>query len=350
MTSLGVGGPAEHFVAAADPDTLLESLAWAERFGVQVQVLGGGSNVVVSDAGVDGLVIRIALRGVAIEQRGDAVLVTAAAGEPWDALVERAVHNGWAGIECLSGIPGQVGATPIQNVGAYGQEVADTITAVSAFDRKRREPVTLSASDCGFAYRDSLFKRDEPERFVVLSVSYRLKPNGAPSVRYPELARRLAARGIDRPTLSELRHEVLAVRRAKSMVIDPSDENCRSCGSFFLNPIVVPAELAEVERRVADPSMPKYPQSDGRTKLSAAWLIEQAGLARGERAGSVGLSTRHTLALVCHQGARASDVVAFARQIRMRVADRFGVRLQPEPQFWGFRSIDANGLPDERIA
>jgi UDP-N-acetylmuramate dehydrogenase len=346
LTTLGVGGPAEHFVAAADQSTLLAALTWAERFGVRVRLLGGGSNVVVADAGVDGLVIQIALRGVTVEPRGDAVLVTAAAGEPWDALVERAVQNGWAGIECLSGIPGQVGATPIQNVGAYGQEVAETISAVSAFDRRRRELVSLSPADCGFAYRDSLFKSGEPDRFVVLSVSYRLAPNAPPSVRYPELARRLP----ERPTLSELRQEVLAIRRTKSMLVDPGDENCRSCGSFFLNPIVGRAQLAEVERRVADPAMPRYPQSDGRTKLSAAWLIERAGLTRGERMGAVGLSTRHTLALVCHAGARATDVIAFARRVRAEVADRFGVRLQPEPQFWGFQSIDSDGLPDDRVA
>jgi UDP-N-acetylmuramate dehydrogenase len=350
LTTLGVGGPAQHFIVASDQASLLDALAWADRFGVRVLVLGGGSNVVVSDAGVDGLVVRIALRGVLVEEQDGAVMLTACAGEPWDALVERAATSGWAGIECLSGIPGMVGATPIQNVGAYGQEVAETISAVRAFDRKQREIVSLPPASCGFGYRDSLFKSGEPERFVVLSVTYRLTPNGPPGVRYPELARRLAERGIERPTLLELREQVLDLRRSKSMVVDPSDENCRSCGSFFLNPIVTPAELAEIERRVEVPSMPRYPQPDGRTKLSAAWLLERAGLGRGERSGAVGLSTRHSLALVCHEGARASDVIAFARKLRRRVADRFGVSLRPEPQFWGFHGIDSEGLPDERLA
>jgi UDP-N-acetylmuramate dehydrogenase len=231
-------------------------------------------------------------------------------------------------------------------VGAYGQEVADTISAVSAFDRKRRELVSLPPG----RLRPCLSRQPVQERrtrsFVVLSVSYRLAPNAAPSVRYPELARRLP----ERPTLSELRQEVLAVRRAKSMVVDPGDENCRSVRLLLSEPDRRPrrARRGRAPRRRSGHA--PHPQSDGRTKLSAAWLIERAGLTRGERMGAVGLSTRHTLALVCHAGARATDVIAFARRVRAQVADRFGVRLQPEPQFWGFRSIDSDGLPDDRVA
>lgn len=344
-TTLGVGGPAEQLVVARDEATVIDALAWAERTRVDVYVLGGGNNLVVSDAGVRGLVLEIATTGIELaDESGDDVLVTAAAGEPWDPFVQRTVAANLAGLECLSGIPGRVGASPIQNVGAYGQEVADTITAVRVFDRHQRRIVTLAAKECAFGYRDSRFKSADPNRFVVLAVSYRLKRGGPPRIRYPELERR-----VKEPSLAGVRETVLSIRREKSMVIDPADPNRRSCGSFFVNPIVDRAELAEVERRAADPNLPRYPQADGRTKLSAAWLIEHAGLHKGLREGDVGLSTKHTLALVCHDGARASDVIAFARRIRRRVQERFGVELVPEPRFWGFASLD-HGLPDERLA
>ncbi len=241
--------------------------------------------------------------------------------------------------------PGRVGATPIQNVGAYGQEVAETISRVRCFDRKTDSVVEIPAAECGFRYRDSRFKSEEPGRFLVLGVSYRLTRGGAPNVRYPELARRLG----ERPTLAETRDTVLAVRREKSMVLSVGDENARSCGSFFVNPVVDAARVAEIEAAAASGEMPRYPQPDGRVKLPAAWLIERAGFAKGTREGAVGLSTKHTLAVVAHGGARAGDVVAFARRVRRTVEQRFGVRLVPEPSFWGFSSLD-DGLPDERMA
>jgi UDP-N-acetylmuramate dehydrogenase len=291
---------------------------------------------VVADAGVDALVIQVALRGVDARAAGAAMDVTAAAGEPWDDLVRHTVERGWAGLECLSGIPGLVGATPIQNVGAYGQEVSQTITELRVVDRRDRRPLTLTAAECRFGYRDSLFRSGEPDRYVVLAVTYRLAPGGAPAVRYAELQRHLEGRGLAAPTLPETRESVLAIRRAKSMVLDPADENRRSCGSFFVNPVVPAADAARVAALAApDGGMPQWPEPDGRAKLSAAWLIERAGFTRGERAGPVGLSTRHTLAIVCHDGARAADVVAFARRVRERVLERFGVRLAPEPVFWG---------------
>lgn len=350
LCTLGVGGPAAFLVEARDEASVIAALEWARRYGVSVRVLGGGSNVVVGDAGFDGLVIHMALRGTGWREESDgSTVLHAAAGEPWDGLVESSVAKDLAGLECLSGIPGRAGATPIQNVGAYGQEVAESISAVRAFDRPTRRVVTLSQTECRFAYRDSLFKREEPERFVVLGVDYRLVPGGAPTLRYPELARRLETGGVERASLSDVRRAVLSLRREKSMLLDPTDENSRSCGSFFVNPLVTPAELASVEAAAKDAEMPRYPQPDGRTKLSAAWLIQHAGFSRGERNGAVGLSTRHTLALVCHEGARADDVVAFARRVRARVEERFGVRLVPEPVFWGFASLD-DGLPDERLA
>jgi UDP-N-acetylmuramate dehydrogenase len=329
-----VGGPARYFAEARAEAEVYEACAWARARGLPLRVLGGGSNLVIGDGGVDALVVHIALRGLAVHESGAAVEVTAAAGEPWDDLVALTVARGWAGLECLSGIPGLVGATPIQNVGAYGQEVSQSVTAVRALDRGTGEIVTLAGADCGFAYRDSRFKSGEPGRYVVLAVTYRLAPGGAPAVRYAELERHLAGRGLARPALADVRASVLAIRRAKSMVLDPADPNHRSCGSFFTNPVVSAAESAGVAARAGDPAMPRWPQPDGRVKLSAAWLIERAGFTRGLADGPVGLSTRHTLAIVAHDGARARDVVAFARRVQAAVAARFGVRLTPEPVFW----------------
>jgi len=336
LTTLGVGGEARWFVEALDEAAVIAAHAWARARGVSLRVLGGGSNVVVADAGVDALVVHLRLRGVESRTVGGAVEVTAAAGEPWDALVRVTVERSWAGLECLSGIPGLVGATPIQNVGAYGQEVSDTVTAVRALDTHGGRIATLPAAECGFAYRDSAFKRDTPGRWVVLAVTYRLRPGGAPTLGYADVARHLAQQDAIVPTLGHVRQAVLAIRRGKSMVLDvPDDPNRRSCGSFFLNPILDAAAAAAAAARATDASMPRWPQPDGRVKLSAAWLIEHAGFARGERQGPVGLSSRHTLAIVAHDGARAGDVLAFARRLQDGVQARFGIRLTREPILWG---------------
>lgn len=333
--TMGVGGPARYFLEARDAATVQGALAWARRRGVALRVLGGGSNLLVGDDGVDALVVRIGLRGVTSRRRGADVVVTAAAGEPWDELVGRAVERGWAGLECLSGIPGSVGATPIQNVGAYGQEVSETLVHVRALDTRDGTVRTLSNRECGFTYRDSMFKSGEPERWVVLAVQYRLRPGGAPAVRYAELQRHLGGRGLTRPSLADVRASVLAIRRSKSMVIEAGDENQRSCGSFFTNPLVPPAVAAKVQALAGDAAMPQWPQPDGSVKLAAGWLIERAGLSRGLRDGPVGLSTRHALAIVAHEGAQARDVARLARHVQTVVAERFGVRLTPEPVFWG---------------
>jgi UDP-N-acetylmuramate dehydrogenase len=344
-STLGVGGPARFFVEAREEPDVLAALDWAESRDVPVRVLGGGSNLVVADAGVDALVVKLALRGVTHRGVAGGVEVTAAAGEPWDPLVAHAVGQGWAGLECLSGIPGLVGATPIQNVGAYGQDVSEAIVAVRALDRSSGGVVTLDPEACGFAYRNSAFKSQVPDRYLIFSVTYRLVPGGAPAVRYAELARYLEVRGLATPSLAEVRDAVLAIRRAKSMVLDDAaDENRRSCGSFFVNPIVTPADAARVEARAGDAAVPRWPERDGRVKLSAAWLIERAGFRRGETDGPVGLSTRHSLAVVAHAGASARDVVRFARRVRAGVETRFGVRLVPEPVFWGFDRLE-DGLP-----
>ena len=333
--TLGVGGPARFFVEACDEAAVLEALDWARARHLPLRVLGGGSNLVVADEGIDGLVVKIALRGVDTREAHGAVELTAAAGEPWDALVRLSVERGWAGFECLSGIPGLVGATPMQNVGAYGQEVSETVILVRALDTSTGRIMAFENRECGFSYRDSLFRSDEPGRYVILSVGYRLRPRGPATVRYADVEKDLAVRGIEKPSLADVRASVIAIRRSKSMVLDPQDANRRSCGSFFTNPIIPAAELAAVESRAGDRKMPRWPVTDGQVKLSAAWLIERAGYTRGCSDGPVGLSTNHALAIVAHDGAWARDVVALARRIQTAVADRFGVRLTPEPVFWG---------------
>lgn len=337
--TLGVGGPARYLVEAGDEAAVLEALAWARHRRLPCRVLGGGSNLVVADGGVDGLVVAMRARGIAVREAAERVEVTAAAGEPWDDLVSDTVARGLAGLECLSGIPGLVGATPIQNVGAYGQEVAATVVSVRCADTVDGGVVTLEAADCGFAYRDSRFKR-EPGRFVVLAVTYRLRRGAPDPPRYAELAAHLERAGVGAPTPADVQAAVLAIRRAKSMVIEAGDPNRRSCGSFFLNPVVDAGLADAVARQAAVPGMPRWPQPDGRVKLSGAWLIEQAGLARGTRRGAAGLSTRHALAIVAHDGARAADVARLACEVRDTVQARFGVRLEPEPVFWGPIGLD----------
>jgi UDP-N-acetylmuramate dehydrogenase len=339
LTTLGVGGPARWFVEARDETSLIEAHRWARARGVPFRAMGGGSNLVVADGGVDGLVVRVGVRGIVTRAAAGAIELTAAAGEVWDDVVRRTVEAGWAGLECLSGIPGLVGATPMQNVGAYGQEVSDTVVAVRALDTERGAVLTLAASECGFGYRDSRLRSGEPGRFVVLGVTYRLEPGGKPCVRYADIERALAARGLASPTHADVRDAVLAVRRSKSMVLGvPDDPNQRSCGSFFTNPIVAPEDAGRIESLAGDPAMPRWPQPDGRVKLSAAWLIERAGFRRGEPAGPAGLSTRHALAIVARPGATARDVVDFARRLQAGVERRFGVRLAIEPVLWGLEA------------
>ena len=338
FTTLELGGPARHLVDAADEAAVVEALRWADGRNLPVAILGGGSNMVVSDAGFDGLVVRMATRGVRFETVGGEATVTAAAGEPWDALVAEAVGRGLGGLECLSGIPGLVGATPIQNVGAYGQEVAETIRAVRVLERGSWQVRTLSPEECGFGYRESSFKR-EPDRFVVLAVTFGLRPGAAPALRYRELAESLAGDGATKaaPTLADARAAVVALRARKSMLVTAGDPNRRSVGSFFTNPIVGEDEAeAAAARAGADGAhMPRWPAGDGRVKLSAGWLIERAGIAKGLRRGPVGVSSAHALALVHHGGGTTAALIALAREIRGAVGMRFGVTLVPEPTFVG---------------
>jgi UDP-N-acetylmuramate dehydrogenase len=334
LTTMRVGGAARFFREVSDERELALGLAWAKERGVQVRPLGGGSNVVIGDAGFDGLVLRLASRGVSFDPvDGAFVDVTASAGEPWDELVAECVRRDLQGFECLSGIPGQAGATPIQNVGAYGQEVAETIVGVRVLDRVTFVARELTPADCRFSYRDSALKSEMPERYVVTAVRFRLRRGGTAALRYAELTRHLEAEGELEPTLARVREAVLRLRRAKSMVLDPTDENGRSCGSFFTNPIVTAAAAREVVRRAGD-AVPRFPESGGHVKLAAAWLIENAGFPKGTRRGPVGLSTRHALAIVSHPGARASDVLDLASSIQAAVYERFGINLTPEPAVW----------------
>ncbi|MFT3774182.1 MAG: UDP-N-acetylmuramate dehydrogenase [Minicystis sp.] len=349
LTTLGVGGPARFYAEATTEAEVVDALAWADARGLKTLVLGGGSNLLVADRGFDGLVLRPRLRGVLVEQGDGIVEVEAGAGEPWDDFVARAVQNGWAGVECLSGIPGDVGATPIQNVGAYGQEVADTIVRVRAIERATGTVMDLDRARCGFGYRDSVFKREDAGRFVITSVRFALRPGGAPSVKYAELERKLAGR--PSTTLAELREVVIELRRGKSMVLDPSDENGKSAGSFFTNPTLEATEASKVVERVAaagvlspGEEMPRYAASGWQVKLSAAWLIERAGFKKGTFDGPVGISTKHSLAIVNRGGARAAEIVAFARRVRAGVYEKFGVKLVPEPVLVGFTSEETEDL------
>jgi UDP-N-acetylmuramate dehydrogenase len=332
LTTLELGGPARHLVEAADDDAIAEALRWAEARRLPAAILGAGSNLVVGDAGFDGLVVRIATRGVRFDAAGGDVLLTAAAGEPWDPVVAETVARGLGGIECLSGIPGLCGATPIQNVGAYGQEVAETIRSVRVLERATWRTRELAPAECGFGYRHSAFKHD-PERFVVLGVTFALRPAAAPALRYREVADALAATA--GPTLADARAAVLVLRGRKSMLVTPGDPNRRSAGSFFTNPLVSAQQADQVAARAGTEgtAMPRWPTGDGRVKLSAGWLIERAGITRGLRRGAVGVSTAHALALVHHGGGTTAALIALAREVSAAVQSRFGVALVPEPTF-----------------
>ncbi|MEV7011194.1 UDP-N-acetylmuramate dehydrogenase [Streptosporangium sp. NPDC051022] len=329
-TTLGLGGPAGAFVEAGTAEEIVELVAEADRAGEPVLVLGGGSNLVVSDEGFDGLVVRVASRGIEVEGER----VTAQAGEDWDALVALAVAEGWSGVECLSGIPGLVGSTPIQNVGAYGQDVSQTITGVRVYDRGTGEVRDLSAEECGFAYRHSAFKQ-EPGRHVVLAVTYELAGNTMSGpVAYRELAVRLGVELGERVPLARAREAVLGLRRGKGMVLDAADPDTRSAGSFFTNPILDAEQAAELELRV--PGFPRWDMPGGAVKVPAAWLIENAGFPKGYRRGPARISTKHTLALTNPESsATTADLLDLAREVRDGVLEKFGVTLVNEPVMVG---------------
>jgi len=323
-TTLRVGGPARWFAEAETERDIQEALRFVRENQLRLFVLGGGSNLLASDAGFDGLVLRVALRGV---QRNGETL-RAAAGEDWDGLVQNAVESGLAGIECLSGIPGTVGGTPVQNVGAYGQEVSTTIAEVEAVDVATGQRVVFANCECGFGYRRSRFNREDAGRYILTSVNYRLPEGAPPQLLYPEL--RTALQDFATPSLQQVRDAVRELRRGKGMLLVEGDVDCRSAGSFFKNPMVSKETADALEAAVGGP-MPRFADVSGDVKLSAAWLIERAGFAKGFALGNAGISSRHTLALVNKGGATSADLLALRDLIASTVKERFGIELQQEP-------------------
>ncbi|MGH9948798.1 MAG: UDP-N-acetylmuramate dehydrogenase [Pyrinomonadaceae bacterium] len=328
LTTLKVGGPARYFAAARSEDDIAEAFLFADSLDLKVFVLGGGSNVLVSDDGFDGLVLKIELRGILSASSSS---VRAMAGEDWDAFVKWCVDGELAGVECLCGIPGTVGGTPVQNVGAYGQEVSETIVSVRCFDRKSRQFVDLSNSECEFEYRKSIFNSTHRERYVVASVTFALEQSGQPKLVYKDLREYF---GDKVPTLSDVREAVLKIRRAKSMVIDENDSNSKSAGSFFKNPIIDQARFDEIAARFE--KVPHFPAGQGMIKIPAAWLIEQAGFQKGYAIGNAGISTNHTLAIVNRGDATAVELISLKESIQNAVESHFAIKLIPEPVFVGF--------------
>lgn len=330
-TTLRIGGPANHFFEADSEQTLIAAIKDAEGHGEDVLVLGGGSNLVVADEGYQGSVIRVGLRGLTVRDG----LLSAAAGEVWDEVVARSVEAGLAGIECLSGIPGLAGATPIQNVGAYGQDVSQSVVMVDAYDRVTGGMAVLDRGDCGFSYRNSSFKGDR--RHVVTGVHFQLEDLGGLSkpVMFKDVAAALGVEVGRQAPLAEVREAVLAQRARRGMLLDEADHDTWSAGSFFTNPILTPDQYAEFERLAGEGGPTPFTEPDGRVKISAAWLIEHAGFAKGHGSGRATLSTKHTLALTNRGGASAAELLKLAAEVRDGVAGRFGVTLVPEPVFAG---------------
>ena len=333
FTTFGIGGPARWFAEAETDDDIVEAAYWAREHDLDLFVLGGGSNLLVSDAGFNGLVLHVGLKG--IERPGD--LFSCGAGEDWDGFVSQAVAQAFAGVECLAGIPGTVGGTPVQNVGAYGQEVDSVIERVRAFDLEKWTHVELKNEECGFAYRRSRFNSVDSGRFVVTGVDYRLRRQGSPQITYADLKTHFQ-RLTGTPTLSEVADAVRHIRRSKGMLLDESDPDCRSAGSFFKNPEVATKVADRVREFAENAGVPLrvFPIAGGQVKIPAAWLIEQAGFPKGYALGAAGISSRHTLALINRGGATAEEILDLAAQISAAVQVRFGIQLEMEPVMLGF--------------
>lgn len=335
LTTLGIGGPARYYVEVRSPSHIAEAVPWVRERDLPLFVLGGGSNLVVSDRGFPGLVLKMSMSGILPYKDG---VFVAFAGTDWDSLVAVAVADGFSGVECLSGIPGMVGGTPVQNVGAYGQEVSDTIAEVEAFDLQKISRQTFTNADCKFAYRSSVFNTTERGRWVILSVRFQLVRGGAPKIAYRDLREYFSSRNNSSPTLQQVRDAVRDIRRSKAMLIVPGDEDARSAGSFFKNPVLAPRDYERLLQIAAqrDLKVPSYPAAGQTFKVPAAWLVEHAGFAKGTTRGPVGISRKHALAIVNRGGATAAEVIALKNEIQQRVRDTFGVELTPEPVMVGF--------------
>ena len=337
FTTFKIGGRAGFFASARCETEVVEALQFANQNNLNVFILGGGSNVLIADEGFDGLVLRIALKGISILQgKDETVCVKAQAGEDWDAFCKLCVEKNLQGVECLSGIPGLIGGTPVQNVGAYGQEVSETIVSVRCFDRNNKKFVELTNADCEFGYRTSLFNTTEKNRYVVLVVTFALKADGEPKIVYRDLLQFFDDK---KPNLKETREAVIKIRAEKSMVIDPQDPNSQSAGSFFKNPIVTKEKFTEIEKLanlLEIETVPFFQVDNNTVKIPAAWLIENSGFHKGFQKGMVGLSTNHTLAIVNLGNAKAADVLALKDEIQSKVKLCFRIELKPEPVFVGF--------------
>ena len=338
LTTFLIGGPARFFVEAKSVGEVQEAVTFANTKELPLFVLGGGSNLVVADSGWPGLVLKIAIPGIDRHpgDRDGKTIFDVGAGEPWDRFVSHAVAAQCAGVECLSGIPGSVGATPVQNVGAYGQEVSETIDSVEALDLKHGQVRELCNEACGFFYRSSIFNTSERGRFIILRVTYALTPGGEPHLEYADLKRHFEGRETP-PNLAETREAVRHIRARKGMLIVEGDPDSRSAGSFFKNPVLSEQQHEDLKKRAAAKNLtiPSYPALDRNRKISAAWLVEHSGFSRGYGVGHVGISTKHALAIVNRGGATATEVLAMKDQIQQRVEELWGVRLEPEPVFVG---------------
>jgi UDP-N-acetylmuramate dehydrogenase len=338
LTTLGVGGAAKFMSRVRSEDDLVDAVEFARSQGLPVFVLGGGSNLLVGDAGFDGVVLRIEIAGsLEFVERDRSVEVEAPAGLDWDGFVLATCERGLTGIECLAGIPGLVGGTPVQNVGAYGQEVAETIVSVRALDLETTQFVSLSAAECGFAYRRSVFNSTAPGRYVVTAVTFRFDSGRGVELRYAELQRRFEGKS---PTPMEVYHAVREIRHGKGMLLVPGEADCRSAGSFFKNPVVSTAAYEEIAGSFGNP-VPHWDAGDGKVKLAAAWLVEQAGFHKGFAMGRAGISSRHTLAVVNLGGASAGEIVALRDEMMRRVEERFSVKLEQEPVIVGAPSLSS---------
>lgn len=332
LTTLRVGGAARFFVQAQTENQVIETVKWANQNEFPLFILGGGSNILVSDNGFDGVVLQICLKGIEIREN----VITAQAGEDWDEFVQFCVERNLQGIECLSGIPGFVGGTPVQNVGAYGQEVSETITKVRCFDRKTDEIVELSNTECEFSYRKSIFNSTQKNRFIVLSVTFNLNPNGEPKVVYKDLREFFGER---KPNLAETREAVCQIRAKKAMLVRQGGFDSQSAGSFFKNPIVENEKflrVVSIAQGLGIEYVPNFKSDESLVKIPAAWLIERAGFSKGYLKGNAGLSTKHTLALTNRGNATAQDILSLKDEIQTKVSEIFGIELKPEPIFVGF--------------
>jgi UDP-N-acetylmuramate dehydrogenase len=337
FTTLRIGGPARFFAEARSAEEAREAVLWARQQRQPLFILGGGSNLVVSDEGWPGLVLRVAVGGIATQPRsGDEAVYEVGAGVDWDQFVALAVAAGCAGVECLSGIPGTVGATPVQNVGAYGQEVSQTIRTVDALNLASLEWLQLGNAECGFAYRASRFNTVDRGRYLIVRVGFALRPGGTACLKYADLQAHFAGRRAS-PSLAEVRQAVLEIRRRKAMLVEEADPESRSAGSFFKNPLLSHADYERLAGRWErlGVSVPGFAQDDGRVKLPAAWLVERSGICKGFQLGPVAVSRKHALALVNRGGASAADLVRLKELVESRVRETFGIELQPEPVFVG---------------